>query len=348
MLRKMKAVKLAALEKFEIADVPKPEITSGDGVLIKVESIGVCGSDVHYYKTGRIGSQIVKYPFTLGHECSGVVEETGHGVKGIKVGDKVAIDPAISCGKCDQCLMGRENTCRNLKFLGCPGQVEGSLSEYIVMPERSLCVIPENMSFEEAVLTEPLCIGSYAVRVSRQKEHQNVAILGAGPIGLSVLVFSVMKSPEKMFVTDPIDERLTAAKEMGAGFRFNPEKENIVEKVIDSCQDGIDIVFECAGKQETLDEAVDILKPGGKLMMIGIPRLDKIYFMPDRIRRKELTLINVRRQCGELPGVVKVMSGGKIPSDKFITHRFKSEQASEAFELVSNYKDGVLKAFISF
>lgn len=344
----MKAIKLAALKKFEILDVPKPKIVNSDDVLIKTKSVGICGSDVHYYKTGKIGSQVVEYPFILGHECSGIVEDIGAEVKKIKIGDKIAIDPAITCGECDQCLASRENTCRSLKFLGCPGQAEGCLSEYIVMPEASLCKVPDTMTFEQAVLTEPLCIGSYAVKISKQEAHQNIAILGLGPIGLSVLVFSKLKNPKNIFGTDLINERLDVAKKLGINYGFNPNNENIIEKINSICQDGIDIVFECAGEQETLDQAVDILRPGGKLIMIGIPQTETVSFVPDKMRRKELTLINIRRQCGELPEVVETVAQDRIKLDPFITHRFKPEQAFEAFELVSNYEDGVIKAFISF
>ncbi len=344
----MKAIRLVALKKLEILDVPKPEVINPDDVLVRIKSVGICGSDVHYYKTGKIGSQVVEYPFTLGHECSGIVEEAGAGVKKVAVGDRVAVDPAMTCGKCDQCLMDRENTCRKLRFLGCPGQAEGSLSEYLVMPEASLCKVPDNMSFEEAVLTEPLCIGSYSVKMSKQKPGQNIAILGVGPIGLSVLVFSKILGPEKILVTDLIDERLDVAKRLGAHYGFNAEKENIVEKVKGICQDGIDIAYECAGKQETLDEAVEVLRPGGKLIMIGIPELDRVSFTPEKMRRKELALINIRRQRGELPGVVKQISEGKVELSHFMTHNFKPEQATEALELVSHYRDGVIKAFISF
>ena len=344
----MKAIKLVDLRKFEIVDVPKPKMVNSEDLLIKIKSVGICGSDVHYYKTGRIGSQVVKYPFTLGHECSGMVEDIGSEVKKIKIGDKVAIDPAITCGECDQCLMGRENTCRSLKFLGCPGQVEGCLSEYILMPETSLCKVPDTMSFEQAVLTEPLCIGSYAVKISKQEAHQNIAILGLGPIGLSVLIFSKLKNPENIFGTDLINERLDVARKLNINYGFNPNKENIIEKISSICREGIDIVFECAGEQDTLNQAVDILRPGGKLIMIGIPETETVSFVPDKMRRKELTLINIRRQRGELPEVVENIAQDRIKLDPFITHRFKPEQATEAFELVSNYKDGVIKVFISF
>src|SRR5262245_31128152 len=133
-----------------LRDVRDPEIRRPDDVLIKMGAVGVCGSDIHYYTTGRIGSQIVEFPFTVGHECAGTVMDVGSEVTHLHPGDRIAIEPAMTCGKCDQCLVGRENTCRNNRFLGCPGQAEGSLSELLVMPEENCFKIDDNLSLGEA------------------------------------------------------------------------------------------------------------------------------------------------------------------------------------------------------
>jgi len=130
----MKAQLLTGIRRMEMREVAQPEISRPNEVLLKIEAVGVCGSDVHYYETGRIGSQVVEFPYIVGHECAAVVAEVGSEVDTLKVGDPVAVDPLIACGQCDQCRAGRINTCRNQKFLGCPGQVQGCLSEYIVMP----------------------------------------------------------------------------------------------------------------------------------------------------------------------------------------------------------------------
>jgi len=188
----MKSIKLTGIGQLEMFDVPAPTINIDTDVLIKLKTVGVCGSDVHYYTTGRIGSQVVEFPFTVGHECAGVIEAVGKGVEGLKSGDRIAIDPAVSCGKCDQCKAGREHTCRKLLFLGCPGQIEGCLSEYIVMPQQCCYKIPDAMSFEEAAISEPLAIGVYAVKQSIPISGAAIGILGAGPIGLSVLLLKAI------------------------------------------------------------------------------------------------------------------------------------------------------------
>jgi len=149
----MKAFKLTGIRQMEMMEVSDPQIVNADDVLIRMKTVGVCGSDVHYYETGRIGSQVVQYPFTVGHEGSGIVEAVGATVKTVKPGDRIAIEPAMPCGICDQCLVGRPHTCRKLRFLGCPKQAEGCLSEYIVMPEKSCFKISARTTFDEAALS---------------------------------------------------------------------------------------------------------------------------------------------------------------------------------------------------
>ncbi|MCA1996116.1 MAG: alcohol dehydrogenase catalytic domain-containing protein, partial [Armatimonadetes bacterium] len=159
----MKKLVLTGIRAMEIVEAPQP--TPGPGeVLLRVESVGVCGSDVHYWKHGRIGDQVVRYPFAVGHEMAGTVVAQGEGVERPLVGQRVAVEPAISCGECDQCRKGRAHTCRRLKFLGCPGQVEGCLSDFIVMPAKCCFPVPEGFSPDLAMLVEPLSIGLYAVR----------------------------------------------------------------------------------------------------------------------------------------------------------------------------------------
>ncbi|MDD5457904.1 MAG: alcohol dehydrogenase catalytic domain-containing protein [Phycisphaerae bacterium] len=344
----MKAVVLTGIRDMEICDLPEPKIEKADEVLLKIEKVGVCGSDVHYYETGRIGSQVVKFPFIVGHECAATVVAVGDNVKRLKAGDRVVVDPAISCSKCDQCLAGRKNTCRNLKFLGCPGQTSGCLCEYIVMPQESCFSVSTDFSFERGVLCEPLAIGLYAVKQAKLKEGANIAILGAGPIGLSCLVCSRYRNVGKSFVTDKISERITVAQNGGASWTGNPDKQDIIAEILKQQPDGVDAVFECAGQQETMDQAIEILKPGGKLMLIGIPREDRVTFVIDKMRRKELTVVNVRRQNEVTQECIDLVGTDKIDVDFMITHRFAPEQSKEAFELVANYSDGVVKALIEF
>lgn len=342
----MKAIVLTGIRQMKMTDVPEPTIKRNDDVLLKVEAVGVCGSDVHYYDTGRIGSQIVEYPFIIGHECAAMVQAIGSAVTRVKVGDGVVVEPAIACNNCDQCKMGRKNTCLNLKFLGCPGQTGGCLCEYIVMPEDCCFPISNKITFEQGVLCEPLAIGAYAVKQAFLLESATIAILGAGPIGLSCLFSARAENANTCYVTEKIEERMKAAEQNGAIWVGNPNREDIVKEILRLEPAGVDAVFECAGQQETIDHAVELLKPGGKLMLVGIPRLERISFMIDKMRRKEITIINVRRQNDCTQTAIDLIAEGKISIDFMITHRFKLEQTQQAFDMVADYRDGVIKALI--
>lgn len=333
---------------MEMKEVPTPAILNSRDVMIKLKTLGVCGSDIHYYTTGKIGSQVVQYPFTVGHECAGEVEAVGEGVTLVKPGDRVAIEPAMPCWECDQCRAGRPHTCRNLRFLGCPGQAEGSLSEYIVMPETSCYRIPEQMSYDEAAISEPLAIGLYAVRQSIPMKGARVGILGFGPIGMSVMLPALAMGAAEIYVTDKIDERLKIAGKSGARLTANPDREDVVEKIRKEVPELLDVVFECCGQQDAIDNAVDLLKPGGKLMIIGIPEFDRWSFQVDELRHKELAIQNVRRQNEAVQPALDMMADGRISVTDMVTHRFSFKHAREAFDLVAGYKDGVMKAMIDF
>jgi len=342
----MKSMVLAGLSRIEIIGKPVPDLINSNDVLVRIKSVGICGSDIHYYRKGRIGSQAVKYPFTIGHECAGVVEKTGPSVISLRVGDRVAIDPAMPCYRCDQCMAGRYHTCRNLRFLGCPGQAEGCLSEYIIMPETSCFVIPDNMTFDQAALSEPLTIGHYAVKLAGDIKGKSIAILGSGPIGISVMLTSVTLGAGKVFITDKIDARLAIASEMGAHWTGNTDKLDIVKEILHHATGQPDVVFECCGQQEAVDQAVRLLKPGGKLMIVGIPEFDRWSFDVDDLRRKEIAIINVRRQNETVSETLGMISDGRLKPDRMQTHSFSLDEVGKAFELIADYEDGVMKAMI--
>jgi L-iditol 2-dehydrogenase len=342
----VKAIVLTGIRQMKMANVPEPTMKKDDDVLLKVEVAGICGSDVHYYETGRIGSQIVEYPFVVGHECAATVKAVGSAVTRVKVGDEVVVDPAVSCNECDQCRQGRENTCRRLRFLGTPGQGNGCLCEYIVMPQGSCFPTKGAITLEQGVLCEPFAIGVYSVKEARMPKKATVAILGSGPIGLSCMAAAQAENTKAIYMTDKIRERMEIAKKAGAVWVGNPEKQDIVKEILKQHRLGMDVVFECAGQQETIDEAVELLKPGGKLMLIGIPRLERISFIIDKIRRKEITIVNVRRQNHCTQMAIDLIATGRAKVDFMITHRFKLEQTQQAFDMVAEYRDGVIKALI--
>lgn len=344
----MKAMALTGIRQMEMMDLPMPEIINDTDVLIKMKVVGVCGSDVHYYTTGKIGSQVVQYPFPVGHEGAGEVVKVGEAVTKVKPGDRIAIEPAMPCGECDQCKANRPHTCRKLRFLGCPGQAEGCLKEFIVMPESSCFLIGENMSFTEAAISEPLAIGVYAVNQSIPMKGASIGIFGFGPIGMSVILPAIAKGADKIYVTDLIDERLGISKACGATWIGNPGKEDIVAVIKKEEPLLLDVIFECCGKQEAMDQAIELLKPGGKLMVIGIPEFDHWSFSVDLLRRKEICIQSIRRQNHSVEEALEIMENKVVNVDKMPTHRFKFAQTKNAFDLVTGYKDGVMKAMIDF
>jgi L-iditol 2-dehydrogenase len=342
----LKAQVLTGIDAMGPADVASPKIVNETDVLVKVLEVGVCGSDVHYYETGRIGSQIVEYPYMVGHECAGVVEAVGKSVTSVKVGDEVVIDPATACHKCDQCLAGRENTCRELTFLGCPGQAEGCLCEYIVMDEVSCFPTNGEITLEQGTLCEPFAIGVYAVLQANLPKDAKIAILGAGPIGLSCMAAAKAEGITDIYMTDKIAERVDIAAANGAVWAGNPDAEDIVKAIYEKETGGMDVVFECAGQQDAIDQGMELLKPGGKIMAIGIPREDRISYDADQSRRKEITVVNIRRQNDCTQKAIDLIATGKADVDFMVTHRFDFSQSKEAFDLVAGYKDGVVKAII--
>jgi L-iditol 2-dehydrogenase len=344
----MKAFKLTSLREMALVDAPDPTIRQPTDVLLKMGAVGVCGSDIHYYTTGRIGTQVVEYPFTVGHECAGIVLEVGSGVQHVRSGDRVAIEPAVTCKNCDQCLSGRENTCRNNRFLGCPGQADGSLSEHLVLPEENCFKFDDRLSLSEATVSEPLAIAIYSVRQSGLAPGAKLGILGLGPIGRTVHLAAIDAGCGPVYSTDNIDDRCDAARAAGFTWVGNPRSTDVVREILTLEPLGLDVVFECCGQQAALDNAVDLLRPGGTLVMIGIPEVDEIYFAPEKIRRKELTLVNIRRQRGCVEAALDLIGRRQAAVAEMITHRFSFAETKTAFDLVADYRDGVVKAMIEF
>ena len=344
----MNSVALTGIAQMQIISEPDPLIQNEDDVLVRVSHMGVCGSDMHFFHTGRIGKTEVVYPCVLGHEGSGIVEEIGSGVKGLVKGQRIMIEPAMPCGKCDQCLADRPHTCRNIIFLGQPGVLPGLLSEYIKMPQHCCFPLPIHMSNEHAVMAEPLSIAIWAADLAPVQKGMNIGILGSGPIGMCVLLYCKYLGVHNIFVTDKLNYRLKMAEQSGAGWTGNPDSSDIVSGILDEAPEGMDIVFDCCGMQEAMEQAIQIMKPGGKIMIVGIPEFDNWSIPADAPRRYEIGFQNVRRQNNRLQTAIDLISEGKIDVSTLITHRYPFLETSKAFNLVSNYGDGVMKTIIEF
>lgn len=328
-------------------DVPEPSQIAANEAVVGLRAVGVCGSDMHYFNEGRIGDQVVEYPFTVGHECAGVVERVGDAVTRVAVGGRVAVDPAMPCGECEWCRKGRENICPRMRFLGCPGQAEGAYKELLVMPEHCLFPLPDAVSFEAGVVIEPAAICAYAVAQSGLKPDETMAVLGSGPIGLLVAACAKAAGRRAAFATDIIPERVAAARRFGADEAFNAHESDAAAAILEATDGrGVDVVYECAGEAETLEQAARIAAPGGRISVIGIPSTARLDLAADLVRRKELLVINVRRQNRMVERTIELAASGAVPMDDVVTHRFSLDAVGEAFALVAAYRDGVLKAVI--
>jgi len=341
----MRALYLHAPGFFQFRETCPPEAPD-DWARVRMRYTGICGSDIHYFTTGRIGDQVVTSPFVLGHEGSGeILDGRGRFDPGLQV----YIEPAIPCHRCDQCLSGRENTCRSLKFLGNPLETEGCMREEIAMPQECIVPIPAWMPLEEAVLLEPLSIGLYAVERAGAPGDSQAAIVGAGPIGLSVLLSLADTGPRRIFVSEPIEARRRAAAALGAAAVFAPEAGGAAAEVYDASRGGADLAFECAGTQEAIDDAARMLKPGGTLVLIGIPEgADRVTYDPHLMRRREINVLNVRRQNRMVERAIALLGRRRDTASVLITHRFPAAEAARAFSLVQRKEDGAIKVLLKF
>jgi L-iditol 2-dehydrogenase len=232
--------------------------------------------------------------------------------------------------------------------LGCPGQLDGCLAEYIVMPDFTCFPVSEKLDSVEAALIEPLTIGVYTVNLAEIKDTTiSAGIFGSGPIGLSVLMKLLADGITNIGMIEPLEYRLLKAKEIGAKYLINPEKENVEESIQQHEELLLDVVFEASGEQAAVTNAIKTLKPGGKLVLVGIPPDAKYTFDMDLCRRKEITIINVRRQNHCVEEAIDLVVSGKIDVQKMVTHHFTLEETPVAFDIVEAYKDGAIKAMIN-
>jgi len=332
--------------RVEHAPVPTP----GPGeVLLKIASVGTCGSDVHYYLEGGIGDAIVKEPITMGHEFSAWIAGFGPGVEGshgLELGQLVAVEPAIPCGVCEFCQHGHPNICPDVRFCGTP-PIDGVFAEYAVMPAENCFPLPEGFSADDGALLEPLGIAIHTVDLAHLKVGQTVAVLGAGPIGLMTAAMAKAAGAGVIYMTEPLAHRRQFAQDYVADAVFNPESEDIVAAIMRATDGrGVDVAFEAAGAHETPDQAARVTCPGGKVIVVGIPSDDTMTMNASTVRRKGLTIKLVRRMKHTYPRAIRMVQRGLVDIAPLATHRFPLERIVEAFKLVAGYEDGVLRAMI--
>lgn len=341
-----KAVYLTANKTMEFAEVAIPEI-SDDEILVKMEAIGICGSDIHYYSHGRIADFVVEYPFILGHECAGTVTKKGSAVKHLEVGDRVALEPGVPCGECEFCLSGRYNLCPDVKFFATP-PYHGCLQNYVKHKASFAFKLPENLSAIEGALVEPLAIGINAAQTGGVKLGDTVVIFGAGCIGLVSLMAAKAYGATNVIVVDVIDKRLELARNMGA-ITINATQSDVVS-IISELTDkkGANVILDCAGTNKTLSQTVQISKAGGKIVWVGMAA-DEINGLPlGPISTKELTITSIFRYKNLYPTAIAALADGKIDIKGIVSDVYKFDKTPEAFEQTLNNAQNIIKSVIVF
>jgi L-iditol 2-dehydrogenase len=343
--RTMRGARLHGIGDLRVEDLPMPVPGPGE-VLLKVAAVGVCGSDVHYYKDGRIGEQVVREPLVLGHEFAAWVAELGDGVQGLEVGQLVAPDPAVPCGRCECCVEGDPNLCPDVIFCGTP-PVRGVFSEYVAMPAENCFPLPDGLTPAEGALLEPLGIGMYTVDLANLQAGQTVAVLGAGPIGLLTAAAARAAGASEVYMTEPLPYRRDFARNYVATAVFDPYGVDVVEEILRTTRGrGVDAAFDAAGGRETPNEAAGVARRGGQMVIVGIPSDDMMVMRSFTPRVKGLTIKLVRRMKHTYPRSIRLVQSGMVSVKPLATHTFPLERIGEAFELVGAYADGVIKAVV--
>ena len=346
---KNQAVYLTKAYKFEFRELPMSAV-GDDDVLIRVTDVTVCGSDAHFFEDPTYGGMIVPpiLPVILGHECAGVVEETGKNVSHLKTGDRVAVEPGAGCGQCKYCLSGHYNLCPDMDFMAAPPFHRGALARYVSHPARMVFKLPDNVSNREGALIEPLAVGMHSVNRSGAKLGMKAVVIGSGCIGLMVIASLKAMGVRDIIVADLFDLRLDNAKNMGASVTINSKEKNLIEEVKAlTGGEGADLVFETAGSTKTAAMTIDMVRPGGKIVMVGNIH-GETPFRFIEANNKEVDILSVFRYVNIYPMAISAVSNGLIDIANVISKMFPFEKTQEAFECAINEKDTVMKVLIEF
>jgi L-iditol 2-dehydrogenase len=317
----MKSVRLHGTGDLRNHEEPTPVAGVGEK-LVRVRSVGVCGSDLHWFTEGGIGDARLEYPLVLGHEFAGELED----------GQRVAVDPALPCGYCEFCQRGHPNLCLSMIFAGNLRQ-DGALREYMPWKESCLFPIPDSLTFDDGAMLEPLGVAIHSVDLGKIKTGMTVAVFGCGPIGLLIIQLAKLSGAVNIIATDKLAHRVDAAKSLGADHAFLAGGNSQLSEIrVATHGRGVDVAFESAGVQETVDVSVAAVSSGGKVILVGIPDDDKTSFSAATARRKGLTIKLVRRMKHTYPRAIELVSKGLVDVRSIITHRFPLEQAGEAFQ----------------
>ncbi|MDD3278791.1 MAG: NAD(P)-dependent alcohol dehydrogenase [Lachnospiraceae bacterium] len=341
----MKTAVMTDIMDVEIQERPIPQ-PKEDEVLVKIEYVGICGSDLHYYEAGRIGDFIVEPPFVLGHEAGGTVIEVGSNVKNLKVGQRVALEPGKTCGTCEHCKEGKYNLCEDVIFFATP-PVDGVFQEYVAH-EAGLCFpIPDQMTTMEAALIEPLAVGMHAAMQGGAHLGQTAVVMGAGCIGLVSLLSLKAMGVSRVYVVDVMEKRLEKALELGADGVINGMKEDTVARIKElTGGKGCDLGIETAGTQITTTQLMKAAKKGSTIVLVGYSASGELTLPVSMALDKELTFKTVFRYRNIYPMAIEAVASGKINIKDIVTDYFELDDIKNALDSCVKNKADIVKGVI--
>lgn len=334
----MRAARLHGRHDVRTEEVPTPAPGPGE-VLVRVGACAICPSDWRLYEDGHAGGVALERPIIQGHEFAGDVVAHGEGVDSPPIGARVAVEPSWHCGRCDSCRRGLTHLCRNQVFPSFPHR-DGALAEYIACPAYACCVLPEGVSYVHGALAEPLTVGLHAVRLVAPRPDDRLVILGAGMVGLSVLMCARAMGLRQIALVEPVEGRRQRAAALGAD-PAAPTADYLRAQGIEG-----DVVFECAGEGEAVEQALLLARPAGKVVVVGIPHPERISFEADIARRRELTIIFSRRSRNELADALDMVAAGQIDLSAVPVRHFPLEQTREALDFTAERSPDALRAVV--
>jgi L-iditol 2-dehydrogenase len=349
----MHAIRLSGLRRLDRDELPEPGPPRADEVLVQVGAVGICGSDLHMFETGRIGTTVHDRPFVPGHEFMGTVLAVGSGTRDgagtpLAVGMRVAIDPQIACHACEWCEAGHPNLCPHHRFFGVY-PTDGALCERLVAPARNCFQIPDTLSDAGGALLETLGVALHAVDLAHLRVGWSGAVIGCGPVGLLLVRLAALAGVRPLVAVDPLPWRAELARSFGATHIVRGRAEENVGTVLRATGvRGCDVVFEAASAGPEAQAATELATPGGRVVLVGIPGDDRLALTHSVARRKGLTLEFSRRMKHVYPRAIALASGREpaVDLDALVTHEFVLADTMRAFELHAAYADGVVKTIV--
>jgi len=336
------AVVLKSINDIQLEQRPIPKPKSNE-VLVAIKTVGICGSDVHYWTHGRIGDFIVNSPMVLGHESSGVVEEVGSAVLNLKKGDRITLEPGVPCRSCDYCKEGRYNLCAEIQFMATP-PVDGSLVNFFVHPADFCYKLPDHVSFNEGALCEPLSVGIHACNRAHVGLGSKVLIMGAGPIGLMCLLAAKASGATTVVLVDLKEERLKVARDLGATSTIIATAD-VTAELKSKGLGPIDITIECSGAEPAIRTAIRATKSGGVVVLVGLgPAEIKLPMVDAAVR--EVDIRGIFRYANCYPKALALISSGQVDVKPLITHNFELKDVLKAFETARDMLEGAIKVCI--